>query len=159
MMRRKDRALPENEAAALLRGGQWGVLASADAEGVPLGTPLSYVVLDGAVYFHCALEGQKLRNIAAQPRVCFTVVGATQPAYTGGHFTAFYESAMAHGRAAVVADEDERRRALLALCEKYLPQHMDKAGEAITAAFAATCVVRIDLDRLSGKARRAQGGE
>lgn len=153
-MRRKDRAISEAETFALLDRGQWGVLATADGEGIPLATPLSYVLLDGAIYFHCAKTGHKLDNIKARPSVCFSVVGPTQPALIDGNFTTYYESALVHGTAAPVYDEAERRRVLLALCEKYMPGHTPEAETAISHSSGITQVIRIAIHRVSGKARR-----
>lgn len=153
-IRRKDRIMTEERGAALLQEAEWGVLASASGEGLPLATPLSFVMIEGTLYFHCALKGHKLDNISAQPRVSFCVVGSTQPIYDGD-FTTYYESVVLHGRASLVADGDEKRQALMALCEKYLPAHMDKAPGDIERSNRATAVVRIDIDQMTGKAKAA----
>lgn len=151
-MRRSDRLTPDHEAKMMLEQGEWGVLASSDGDGVPLCTPLSYVVMDNGIYFHCAGTGQKLDNIAAQPRVCFCVVGSATPAYRQNNFTTLYQSVVVHGKATAVADAAEKTRALMAICEKYLPAHMDKAPPSIAGALAATCVVRIEIEHMTGKA-------
>lgn len=154
-MRRRDRLLSQEEATTLLEGGEYGVLASAGAEGIPLATPLSYVLLDGALYFHCAMKGQKLDNIAAQPRVCFCVVGPAR-AYIDdvGDYTTLFQSAVAHGSAHPVEDEAEKRRALLALCEKYVPGQPGMAAAAVEKSGKVTRVIRIDIDELTGKAKK-----
>lgn len=154
-MRRKDRKLEEKEAWALLEKGEYGVLATAQPDGgaLPYATPLSYVAVEGKLYFHCALKGQKVDNLQANPQVCFCVVGATQPLYDG-NFTTNYESVVVHGSAAFVQDEEEKRRVLVALCQKYLPAHMDKAEKDIRASMPATAVVCITPQEVSGKARR-----
>lgn len=152
-MRRKDRQIPEAEARALLEKAEYGVLASASAEGLPYATPLSYVFLEGKIYFHCARTGQKVENISAMPDVCFCVVGATQPVYDGS-FSTFYESALAFGRACLVENTQEKTAALRALCEKYLPEHMDKADDDIAQSFARTALWCINVEYVSGKAKR-----
>ncbi|MGD9559976.1 MAG: pyridoxamine 5'-phosphate oxidase family protein [Oscillospiraceae bacterium] len=157
-MRRKDRALPAADALALLQRGEYGVLASADVAGLPLATPLNYVLMDDALYFHCAPLGHKLSNIGARSDVSFCVVGATRPVYDGD-FTTYYESAVVHGAATLVADDDEKRRALLALCQKYLPDDMDKAPASLAKSFGRTAVVRIAISRLTGKAKRPPAGQ
>ncbi|MDL2219421.1 pyridoxamine 5'-phosphate oxidase family protein [Ruminococcaceae bacterium OttesenSCG-928-O06] len=152
-MRRRDRALPADETLALLQAGEYGILATASAAGLPLATPLSYVLLDGALYFHCAKTGQKLDNLAAQPAVCFCVVGATRPVYDD-NFTTLYESVVVHGTAALVQDATEKYRALAALCQKYLPAHMHHAEADIAGSFSVTQVVRIAPEEITGKAKR-----
>lgn len=153
-MRRKERAMPLKMARQLLEAGEYGVLATANADGVPLATPLSYVVLGSVLYFHCANEGQKLDNIATQPRVCFCVVGQNSAAFNGGHFTTLYESITVHGSAAIVHNDGEKCAALRALCQKYLPQNIDEADNAIVRSFAATTVISVHIDELCGKSNR-----
>lgn len=152
-MRRKDRALTENEARELLAKGEYGVMASVDAQGQPYATALSYIVADGAIYFHCAQTGYKTDNIKANPKVCFTVVGATQPVYDK-NFTTYYESVVVFGRAAEITDSHEKTVLLMQLAQKYLPGYMDKAPESIAQSLARTAVYRISIDEITGKAKR-----
>lgn len=151
-MRRKDRALPQEKAEELLSRCEYGVLASIGKDSQPFGTPISFVYREGAIYFHCAATGQKLNNIRANPKVCFTVVGNTQPLYDKS-FSTIYESVMAFGNAICVEDDKEKTEALMQLCEKYLPGHMDKAPGEIAKMFAATTVVKIPVDYMTGKAK------
>ena len=134
--RRKDRTLFLPESLTLLERGQYGVLALADGAG-PYAVPLSYALMDGALYFHCAREGRKLEAMGVAPDVCFTVVGDVEPVYQPD-FSTYYESVMVFGRVFPVDEEGEKRRALLALAEKYLPDHMDKAEESIRRSNART---------------------
>ena len=150
-MRRKDRAIPHQQALDMLERGEYGVLSTVDADGAPYATPLSYVLLDGALYFHCALEGQKLRNLARDARVCFCVVGMAEAVYDGS-FGTYYESALVFGRATNVAG-DEKHAALAALCQKYLPAHVQHVRGYIEQGYDATAVIRIDIECISGKAR------
>lgn len=152
-VRRKDRLMPEEDTLALLERGEYGVLATVTPGGHPRAVPLSYVVLDGDLYFHCAKQGEKLDDLAHQPLCSFCVVGETQPLYDT-NFTTRYESAVVHGEAFPVENEEEKRRALLALVKKYLPGHLDKAPADIEASLLATAVFRIVPARVTGKARR-----
>lgn len=152
-MRRRDRAISQEDVRALLEKGEYGVMASVDEAGRPYATPLSYVYMEGAIYFHSAMQGQKLTNIAAHPGVCFTVVGETQPVFDDD-FTTYFESVMAFGEAALVQDAEEKRRALLELCRKYLPAHMDQAEQSIAHSFSRTAVVKISVAHTTGKAKQ-----
>ena len=157
-MRRKDRALPHLESMALLEGGEYGVLALADSYSVgsgawPYAVPLSYALMDGSVYFHSATEGRKIAMLVGNPRACFTVVGATEILFDQG-FTTNYECAMVFGRITPVTDKEEWQRALYALAEKYLPQHMDKAEWNIERHRTRTAVYKISLDLVTGKRRK-----
>lgn len=152
-LRRSDRAMTESGWLALLSAGEYGVLATAGRDGSPYGVPLSYVYMDGCVYFHCARTGRKLDCLRCDPRVCFTVVGSVRAVHDGS-FTTRYSSAMVFGTASEVADEAERHTALLALCEKYLPAHIDKTHAEIEKHAPRTAVYRIDPEFITGKANK-----
>lgn len=152
-IRRKDRAMPEEDMRTLLEKGEYGVLSTVGPEGLPYGVPLSYIVKDGALYFHCAHEGRKVDNLRANPQVTFTVIGATRPVYDK-NFTTYYECAMVSGTAEEVADPAGKREVLMALAAKYLPEHMNKAGPDIQRSLSRTAVYRIRIERMTGKAKR-----
>jgi len=71
-MRRKDSEITEKaEMIRILESTNIGRLATIDKEGYPYITPVNFIFYDGCVYFHCALEGEKLNNIGRCPKVCF----------------------------------------------------------------------------------------
>jgi cytidylate kinase len=152
-MRRKDRSLSRHEALELVRRGEYGLLALNSPEGWPYAVPISYVLMDEAVYFHSAFEGRKMEAMRADDRACFTVVGDTQPVYAR-NFTTYYESAMVFGRLSPVEDEQEKYNSLMALAAKYLPVHLDKADKDIRHSFPRTAVYKLSLDLVTGKAKR-----
>lgn len=149
-MRRKDRAATPEDAWRILEQGEYGVLSTVAADGQPYATPLSYCVLNEAIYFHCAPEGHKLDNIALNNRVAFCVVGATQ--VLPEKFSTVYESAVAFGTAAGVAGA-EKQAALEALAAKYSPGLVAEAQEYIAKFFSRTWVVKITIAALSAKRR------
>jgi nitroimidazol reductase NimA-like FMN-containing flavoprotein (pyridoxamine 5'-phosphate oxidase superfamily) len=50
-----------------------GRMATVDAQGYPYITPVNYVYHQGKIYFHCALQGEKLDNIERDSKVGFEV--------------------------------------------------------------------------------------
>lgn len=150
-LRRKDRGTTETEARELLARGEYGVLATVSADGVPYGVPLSYCVIDNGIYFHCAPEGHKLENIAADSRVSFCVVGTTE--LLPEKFSTRYESVIVTGRAAEVMGA-EKQRGLEGLVAKYSAGFFDAGLRYIAADSPKTRVFRIEIDAISGKARR-----
>lgn len=151
-MRRKDRQLSEQEAREILKNGEYGILSTVDDEGVPYGTPLSYAAEGDCIWFHCARQGHKLDNLRANPNACFTVVGMSRPVYAGD-YTTYFSSAVAFGQAARVEEDDQKIRALRLICEKYLPDHMDKFEEAIAKSLKVTDVWEIRISHITGKAK------
>ena len=152
-MRRKDRQMSTADAHDLLQKAEYGVLSTVDALGQPYGVPVSFA-LDGsqAIFFHSAPEGQKLDNLRNQPRVCFTVVGHTQ--VLAQQFSTIFESVIVFGIAEEV-EGSQKRHGLQLLAAKYNPGEA-AAGEAyIDKHGQATQVVRIRVQQISGKERKA----
>ncbi len=48
-----------------------GRLATNGADGYPYVTPVNFVWHERKIYFHSALAGEKLENLARDPKVCF----------------------------------------------------------------------------------------
>lgn len=148
MMRRKDKLLSQNEAIKVLEKGNYGVLATISEDGYPYGVPVSYVYMDGKIYFHCAKGvGHKLENIKNSARVCFTVVGNTQVIPEA--FSTKYESIVAFG----VANEacENKYDAMVKLIEKYSPEHKESGVKYIERAIDKVSVIEIAIEKLTGK--------
>ena len=120
----------------------------ADEEEQPYGLPLSLVRTDEKTfYFHCALEGKKLDILKHNPRVCLSAVTKCKPTVgpKDGSFTLEFKSAIAFGTAEIIEDDTEKIAALRAICERFLPQHMDAFDVSIARSLGRTAVVRITL--------------
>ena len=150
-IRNKKRGISEVEARELLERGEYGVLSTCDTDGQPYGIPLSYCMIDNGIYFHCAVAGHKLDNLAANNRVSFCVVGATE--VLPDLFATRYESVIVSGLATEVFDA-EKQRGLVALVAKYSADFVPEGLHYIDSASKATKVFRIDIAAISGKARR-----
>ncbi len=155
-VRRRDRLMDEAEARTLLAGAEYGVLAMADADGMPYAVPVNYV-WDGAdtLYVHCAPEGRKLEVLRANSRVSFCVVG--QVRLLPAKFTTEYESVLIEGTAAVVTDDDERMAALKMLVEKLSPDDVEVGMKYSAKSFHRVALLRIKGERWSGKRKRVTG--
>lgn len=150
-IRRSDREINHDDAMALLSSAAYGVLSTVGNDGLPYAIPLSYVIHDWVIYLHCATEGRKLDNIRSNPAVSFCVVGHTK--VLPGEFATEYESVIASGTAEQVSG-DEKRNALIAILEKYSPDFIKEGLKYISASIDKVAVIRINIDHISGKAKR-----
>jgi uncharacterized protein len=150
-IRREDRALTDEQAIEILQRGEYGVLSTASSDGQPYGVPVSYAYADGALYFHSAVEGHKLDNLASNPRVSFCVVGPTQ--VLPDKFATRYESAILFGTARELLDE-EKHAALTEVLKKYSADFLEKGEKYIHSDIGKTRVFKIKIESISGKARR-----
>lgn len=149
-VRRQDRLLDEERARELLHEGKYGFLAMASAEG-GYGVPINYAISGDTIYMHCAPEGRKLRAIAHDARVTFCVVGSMQ--IVPEEFTTQYESVIASGVARIVQGDEERRKALRLIVEKYASAHIEEGLRAIERSISRTAIIAIDVDSFSGKTK------
>lgn len=150
-LRRKEREMTGPEARGLLERGEYGVLSTHGPDGAPYGIPLNYCVMKSAIYFHCAVEGRMLDNIAADDRVSFCVVGNTE--VLPDRFATHYESAIISGIATEVLEE-KKQLALEGLMAKYSTEYRLEGLNYIRAKGERTRVFRISIDSICGKARR-----
>lgn len=149
-MRRSRQQIGESEALQMLDQATSGVLSLVDPEGLPYGVPLSFVREDDHLYFHCALEGRKLQCVQSHPAGSFCVISADD--ILPEKFTTSYLSVMAAGPLCQVADEEEKRRVLYLLTEKYcgsvpFSQHQAEVEGSINR----TVVLRLDIQSVTGK--------
>ena len=148
-MRRKKQLLSMMEAAQILKDGKTGVLAVC-GERQPYAVPLNFVCFDSKIYFHCALQGQKLDEIAKNRKVSFCVVAEDE--IVPERFTTRYRSVIAFGNAHVLPKGDEFFAAILALAKKYSPNVSEDLRENEIAKYADKMnVVAIDISHMTGK--------
>jgi nitroimidazol reductase NimA-like FMN-containing flavoprotein (pyridoxamine 5'-phosphate oxidase superfamily) len=154
-MRRHDRQLSPEETRSLLQSGEWGTLATVGSDGCPYAVPINYVLIENALYFHCAQSGHKLDNIAHEPRVSFNV--ATEIQTLPETVSTAYASVTVTGRAQLASPE-EKLQALTALLQKFTPMTPDVIASYLERRKDDPLLVyRIDIDSMTGKRRPNPG--
>ena len=151
-LRRRDRELSEAEALALLAEAEWGVLATVDAQGWPYAVPMNHAVVEGALILHCATVGHKLANLAFNPKVSYCAVTLAEPLPL--ELATRYASVILFGRAELLRDDAEKRAALRALGLRFAAAYPDLVDREVEKDFSRTAVLRIHIERATGKARR-----
>lgn len=151
-MRRKDRERDAGFAWRVFETAPYATLSTVTTENEPCCVPISPVRIEDALYFHCALAGEKLDNLTRNPSVCLSAVGRTE--VIGEKLTVGYDSAVMHGKAKIVSDPHQRKEALRAIAERYCPEHMSRFAEEFEKYACQTVVVRIDPDTITGKSTR-----
>ncbi len=149
-LRRKDRAITEEESMALLNKAEYGVLSTVTEDGKPYGVPLNFCIIKHCIYFHCAVEGQKIDNIKQNRSVSFCAVGNTE--ILPDQFGTKYESVIVLGEVEEVFDMN-KQIALEGLLHKYSPEFIDKGINYIEGLREKTRVFKIAINKLTGKAR------
>ena len=136
----------------ILANAHVGRLGTMGKDGYPVIKPLNFVHTDEYIYFHSAMEGEKIDDILRDNRVCFEVdVPLRYVKAKGDPCRAFYHyrSVILKGRAEIIEDSEEKRMAMKALMEKYQPGggYDDFTKEKL----AITAVIRIAIEVITGK--------
>ncbi|HIU54188.1 MAG TPA: pyridoxamine 5'-phosphate oxidase family protein [Candidatus Gallibacteroides avistercoris] len=152
-IRRQDRLLPQEKAYYLLKKGEYGTLSMVSEEDTGYGIPINFVYDDkqDCIYFHCAMEGKKLRCLAKNNRVSFCIIGKT--AVISNQFTTAYESVVVNGTMDIHLSDQERRYGLSLLLDKYCPNDKEIGLRYIEKSFHRTNVIRLNIFSFSGKSK------
>lgn len=151
-MRRKDRELSREETVGILEKVPFGVLSTFGTSGYPYGVPMSFAYEGETLYLHCAADaGMKEDAMAADPHVCFTVVGDTQ--IMPEKFGMKFESVIIFGTASRLSGP-EKQKALEALIRKYSSAYWEGGLAYIQASFEKADAYAIQIDHMTGKAKR-----
>lgn len=143
----------------LLNTSPVGRLGTIGRDGWPMVKPLNFAYHDGRIYFHCALEGEKLDDLRHDNRVCFQV--DLPIAYVKGspenpcRAEYLYRSVIIRGYARLVDEEKEKLLALDCLMRKYQPE--GGYGAYLPEKLALTAIVRIDVEEMVGKEELGKG--
>jgi nitroimidazol reductase NimA-like FMN-containing flavoprotein (pyridoxamine 5'-phosphate oxidase superfamily) len=139
------------EMEAILRECPVGSLATVGPDGTPYVVTINYVYHDGKIFFHGALTGTKMDNIARDPRVCFEVhsVDRIFRAPQAMEFGTRYRSVIVHGRVRQLSDPAARMEALMVLTTRYAEGHPFEPPTERDVA--ATAVLEIEIDKMTGK--------
>ena len=147
-MRKQSREMSREWALEVMRKAPYITVSFTRPDGTAYGVPLSLACTDEETwYFHSAMEGDKLEAIAAHPEVCLSAVTRCTPTVgpLDHSFTLQYKSAIAFGVAEQVTDEAEKIKGMRAICERFLPDHMDAFEASMARSLSRTAVVRIKL--------------
>lgn len=150
-MRRQDRQLTDTETYWVLEKAEYGILSTVGADNEPYGVPVNFCVINGCIYFHCALAGRKVDNMNHNPKVSFCVVGRTE--VLPDKFGTRYESCIVRGEASETSGE-EKQSALEGLIHKYSEGFITEGLEYIEKLKDQTRVFKISIESISGKARK-----
>ena len=155
-MRRFRQQITQEECADILRRASTGVLGVIGDDGYPYTVPLNFVYEPGGdglgtIGFHCAKVGHKIDAIRRCGKVSFTVVDRDE--VMPRERTTKFCSVIAFGRARILEEESELRRAANAVGAKYSAGfedlYMQETEETIRAG--RLCCVEITIDHMTGK--------
>ncbi len=144
---------------------EYGTLALS-VDNVPYAVPVNFVRIEDTIYFHGALSNKKMKILAKNPRVSFSVVeeyaliasffssteGLACPA------TQFFKSVSIEGNVEIVEARDEKAMMFEALMQKLQPEGGYKpfSDEAYDKAIKSTVVMKIIPTEIRAKFKLGQ---
>jgi nitroimidazol reductase NimA-like FMN-containing flavoprotein (pyridoxamine 5'-phosphate oxidase superfamily) len=148
-MRRSEKEIMEKpEIESIIQESMVCRLALSDGQ-YPYIVPLCFGYSNHTLYFHSAKEGKKLDILKLNNQVCFEFDIGTEvkPGKTACDWGMAYQSVIGFGRALMVEDVAEKRKAL----ELITAQYADKAYKITDGAAKETLVFKVEISTMTGK--------
>ena len=154
-MRRSKQQLTDQQVDAILAdpSNTHATLAVNGLDGYPYGVPVSFAWADGKVWLHHAKSGYRFDCLAADNRVCFTVVDADD--IDQEEYTSDYVSVVLYGRMQCVESDEQRYFGLKAILDKYAPDMTEDFRHQHAADCTRADVYFIEPEHVTGKAGKA----
>lgn len=137
---------------ALLRGENLGFLGLS-RDGQPYVVPLNYAYAGGRVLFHGKLTGRRLDYLRSNPKVCFTIARQAGRIFRhpqGASCHVDNDSVVCTGRARLIEDAAERRRALNVFDRRLEPG----APEIPLRVASRCCAIEVRITEATGRQQR-----
>lgn len=149
-MRRQDRTMCKKETEEFVKANNLGHLGTLGIDGYPYVVPINYYYTAGKFILHSALLGEKVDNIRANPRVCFTVTNYNDiiPGDNPCAYAVNYQSAIAFGQAAIIEGEEKQ-----ALLQQFAASFIKETGEVQLPpeSMEKVAVIVIEVETMTGK--------
>lgn len=153
-MRRNDKQLSNEESFEILKNSTHMILSTKLENNYPYSIPLNHVYEDGKLYFHCAMEGQKVDAFKLDDKVCISIV--IKEEILPEKFTTVFTSVTAFGKISPVTDEEERTRGLTALIKKFSPDFYESGIKYIEKLRNKTLLYAVEIEHITGKSNAKQ---
>jgi nitroimidazol reductase NimA-like FMN-containing flavoprotein (pyridoxamine 5'-phosphate oxidase superfamily) len=124
-------------------------------DGQPYCTPTLFWREGSTLYWHGSSASRMLRNQSEGEPACLTVthLDSLVLARCGFNHSADYRSVMAFGRARLVEDAEEKKRALVMMVDRFFPGRTAQLRQSTAQEIKATAVIVMEIERASAKIR------
>ena len=117
--------------------------------GIPYVVPVNFGYRDNCIYFHCAREGAKLDIISLNNNVCveFDIDHEMRVDDVACEWGSKYRSVIGFGKAFIVDDREEKKRALDIIMGHYSDKSFTYRDDRVDGIY----IVKIEIERMTGK--------
>lgn len=148
-MRRIKQLLSNEETEEILCACKSGTLALSGDDGYPYAVPMSYFYENGKIYFHSALSGHKIDALKKCGKASFCVIAEDN--ILPEKFTTVYVSVIAFGQIRIITDNNEKRKAITLLSDKYSPNLETEREKEINGSFERMHMLELTIEHMTGK--------
>jgi len=148
-MRSKEKEITEASAIeSIIKKSLVCRLALSDGN-FPYIVPLCFGYRDKVLYFHGSLKGKKIDIIRKNQNICFEFDINTEivKAEDACHWSMKYQSVIGFGKAVLLEDLDEKRKALNII----MSQYSDRTFQFNDANLKGTVVIKVEIESMTGK--------
>ena len=149
IMRRKEKEITDKSAVeAVIRQSLVCRLGLSDGH-TPYVVPVCFGYQEGNIYVHSSLKGKKIELLRKNPNVCFEfdINAKIVEAENACDWGINYQSVIGFGKASLVTEPDEKRKAL----EVIMRQYSDRSFHFPENKLAVTAIIRIEITTMTGK--------
>jgi nitroimidazol reductase NimA-like FMN-containing flavoprotein (pyridoxamine 5'-phosphate oxidase superfamily) len=124
-------------------------------DGQPYCTPTFFWREGEKLYWHGSSASRMLENQSGGERVCLTVahLDSLVLARCGFNHSADYRAVMVFGTAHLVTDPEEKKRALVAMVDRFFPDRTAGLRQSNKQEIKATAVIAMEIEQASAKIR------
>ncbi len=152
-LKRKDKEMTSSkEMRAIIKRGQYTTIALCHNDEPYIVTMnYGYDEKQSALYFHAALEGQKLEFIEYNPNACATII--EDLGYKQGECSHSYRTVVTRGRIAIVDNLDEKKHGLNIMIDhlEKSPTEAKKKFLKNDSTYDTVTILRLDIEEITGK--------
>ena len=148
-MRKKEKEITEESVIeAIINKSLVCRLALSD-DNSPYIVPLCFGYEDKVLYFHGSLKGKKIDIIKKNQKVCFEFDINTEivKAEDACHWSMKYQSVIGFGKAVLLEDLDEKRKAFNII----MSQYSDQTFQFNDATLKGMVVIKVEIESMTGK--------
>ncbi len=122
-------------------------------EGRPHVIPTAYARLDEQIYIHGSPASRLMKGKEVDVCLTVTLIDGLVLARSAFHTSINYRSVVVLGRARLVTDIDEKRKALRCFTNHVIPGRWEQAKQPLDSELKATSVLSLPLEEVSAKIR------
>lgn len=148
-MRRFKQLLPQETAIEILDRNTSGTLALNGDDDYPYAVPISYVYIEGKLYFHSAKIGHKIDAMKKHEKVSFCVIDQDQ--VVPEKYTTYFRSVIAFGKVHFVEDMNEMHRIATLLAMKYSANYKDGIFKEIDSSIRNMAIIEMTIEHVTAK--------